>query len=374
MTTSAEPNNTILFVDDEPAILRSLQWSLMHEDYTILTAPSGEEGLELIKNHDIAVIVSDEMMPNMRGSEFLSKAREIAPNSVRMVLTGYADIDAAIDAINKGGAYRYLTKPWNQTELITSIKYAFERYTLKRENLRLLQLTEQQNQKLNHFNEELQEKLTARTAELEQSLTEKTALLREIYHRVKNNMQVIASMLKIQARYIDQPNQIDVFKECENRIHAMALVHERLYQSKSLDCIDLVAYIRSLTNDLEDAYFATAQHVRVNINGNDIHVGMDTAIPCGLIINELVSNAFKYAFTDRQNGSIDIAIQRIDELKLVLDIRDDGIGLPADIDTTGTNSMGMWLVHSLSQQLQGHTEIINGAGTHFRLHINEIKK
>jgi DNA-binding NtrC family response regulator len=133
--------NRILFVDDEENVLRSLKRLFMSEDYTVLTALSGPDGLAVLKEVEVPVIVSDQRMPVMTGAEFLEKSRELSPDSVRIILTGYADVEAAIGAINRGGAYRYVSKPWNDNELLLVIKDAFDKYRLVKENKYLTKLT-----------------------------------------------------------------------------------------------------------------------------------------------------------------------------------------------------------------------------------------
>ena len=137
--------NRILFVDDEENVLRSLKRLFMSEDYTVLTALSGPDGLAVLKEVEVPVIISDQRMPVMTGAEFLEKSRELSPDSVRIILTGYADVEAAIGAINRGGAYRYVSKPWNDNELLLVIKDAFDKYRLVKENKYLTELTIQQN-------------------------------------------------------------------------------------------------------------------------------------------------------------------------------------------------------------------------------------
>ncbi len=136
----------ILFVDDEENVIRSLQRLFIDEGYDIFAVTSAGKGLEILRDNEIAVIVSDQRMPQMSGAEFLEAARKIRPDSVRIILTGYADAQTAIDAINKGGAYRYIAKPWNDDDLILAVRGAVEQYRLIGENRRLVELTKKQNE------------------------------------------------------------------------------------------------------------------------------------------------------------------------------------------------------------------------------------
>ncbi len=175
----------ILFVDDEENVVRSLQRLFMDEDYDVFTASSGAEGLDIVRGNEIAVVVSDQGMPQMRGTEFLGYVKEISPDTVRMVLTGYADLNAAIDAINKGGAYQYITKPWNNDSLILSVSTAVERYKLVKQNRYLTELTNKQNEELKTWSEELETVVQQQTIDL----TYKNKELVDLTEKLKRDFQ-----------------------------------------------------------------------------------------------------------------------------------------------------------------------------------------
>ncbi len=183
--------NRILFVDDEENVLRSLKRLFMSEDYTVLTAPSGPDGLAVLKEVEVPVIVSDQRMPVMTGAEFLEKSIELSPDSVRIILTGYADVEAAIGAINRGGAYRYVSKPWNDNELLLVIKDAFDKYRMVKENKYLTELTIQQNDELKKWSTELEFYVQQHTIEL----TNQNKELKKLNAKLKNNVsEVLASL------------------------------------------------------------------------------------------------------------------------------------------------------------------------------------
>ena len=183
--------NRILFVDDEENVLRSLKRLFMSEDYEVLTALSGPDGLAVLKEVEVPVIVSDQRMPVMTGAEFLEKSRELSPDSVRIILTGYADVEAAIGAINRGGAYRYVSKPWNDNELLLVIKDAFDKYRLVKENKYLTELTIQQNDELKKWSTELEFYVQQHTIEL----TNQNKELKKLNAKLKNNVsEVLASL------------------------------------------------------------------------------------------------------------------------------------------------------------------------------------
>ena len=181
----------VLFVDDEENVLRSLKRLFMSEDYEVLTAASGAEGLKMIGEVEVPVIVSDQRMPGMSGAEFLEKSRGISPDSVRIILTGYADIQAAIGAINKGGAYRYISKPWNDGDLLLVVKDAFDKYKLIKENKFLTKLTMQQNEELKKWSSELEFYVQQHTIEL----TNQNKELKKLNEKLRKNVPEILSSL-----------------------------------------------------------------------------------------------------------------------------------------------------------------------------------
>ncbi len=200
------------------------------------------------------------------------------------------------------------------------------------------------------------------------SLAEKVVLLREIHHRVKNNFQVIISLLKIQSRHIKDQSLRDTFMDSQNRIRSMALVHERLYMSNDLSNIRSAEYISTLVNGLKRSY-TTHSGIDLQADVADIKLPVDTAIACGLIINELISNSLKHAFHEMREGTILISFHSSgNELECELIIMDNGCGLPEDIELGKVKSMGLSLVNSLStRQLSGKVEITRDAGTEFKI-------
>ncbi len=188
----------ILFVDDEENILKALRRLMMDEEYEVFTATSGEEGLRILKEEkDIGVIVSDQRMPGLSGVDFLEKAREINPYAVRIILTGYADINAAIDAINRGGAYRYVSKPWKDEEMLQLIKEAASRYCLVMENRRLIGIINRQNEELKKWNTELEKRVQEQTEELKKKNEALLALKERIERNFKNSIEAFSSLLEL---------------------------------------------------------------------------------------------------------------------------------------------------------------------------------
>ena len=212
--------------------------------------------------------------------------------------------------------------------------------------------------------------------QIQASLREKEIMLQEIHHRVKNNLQIISSLLDLQSTSIQDPRIVQALQNSQARIRSMALVHERLYRSPDLTRIDAAVYVRSLASYLFMAYANDIGDVVPNVQIDDISLAIDTAIPCGLIINELISNGLKYAFPpDRdwpqgERGEIRIEMRQAEsELgqQIHILVSDNGVGLPPDLDWQNPSSLGLQLVHMLTQQLDGILELDQSSGTSFRL-------
>jgi two-component sensor histidine kinase len=204
------------------------------------------------------------------------------------------------------------------------------------------------------------------------SLKEKETLLKEIHHRVKNNLQIVVSLLNLQSRYIEDEKSSQVIRECQNRIRAMALVHEKLYKSADIARINLDDYVRFLGNSLFGFYGMKGKGIRFYTIISEVTLDINTAIPIGLMLNELVSNSLKYAFPDGRTGEISITIHREDHL-LTIVYKDTGVGIPEDFDWRNAKSLGLRLVISLVEQLQGTIELDRSAGTMFNIVVKEIK-
>jgi PAS domain S-box-containing protein len=207
------------------------------------------------------------------------------------------------------------------------------------------------------------------------SLKEKEVLLKEIHHRVKNNLQIISSLLNLQSTYIKDPQALGMFKESQNRVRSMALIHEKLYQSKDISRIDFTEYIRNLAGNLIRSYGASPAKVKLVIDADQISLGVDTAIPCGLIINELVTNSLKYAFTDGRKGEIRVSLRNETDGKgqYRLIVADNGVGFPESIDLRKTTTLGLQLVSTLTDQLNGTIEVKRENGTEFIIRFSEVK-
>jgi PAS domain S-box-containing protein len=220
------------------------------------------------------------------------------------------------------------------------------------------------------FNKDLERGISERTEKLNASLEEKVLLLQEIHHRVNNNLQILIGLINLQSRNIADKNIQEALKETQNRVRAMALVHEKLYQSSDIGKITLQEYVIFLGTHLIQFFNMNQQGITIVTDISDVAVGIDTAIPFGLILNELFSNSLKHAFPKRRKGEISVAINREDH-KLTILFKDNGIGIPEDFDWRETNTLGMQLVIMLTDQLNGTIELEKGEGTLFRLTLPE---
>lgn len=217
--------------------------------------------------------------------------------------------------------------------------------------------------------------VTERKQALEQikiSLHEKEVLLKEIHHRVKNNMQVITSLLSLQSKTIRDEQALSVFQDSQNRVKSMALIHETLYQSENLSRIDFAEYLKKLVAHVSRSYRIRPDAVKIHTNVDNVSLPIDMAVPCGLIINELASNSLKYAFPTDTKGEINITFERADS-QYVLKVSDTGVGLPYDFDPEKRKSLGMKLVLMLTGQLNGEMKYRNGLGTTFEIRFPEEK-
>jgi two-component sensor histidine kinase len=201
-------------------------------------------------------------------------------------------------------------------------------------------------------------------------LEEKEILLKEIHHRVKNNLQIIASLLHLQESTVDS-DVAAILKESEGRVRSMASIHENLYQSPTFNDINFKQYIEKLLYDRLYTYGIPKDTIRTKLDIKEINLNIETAIPLGLIINELVTNIVKYAFPHK-NGTITIKLKSQNE-KLELIIADNGIGLPKDIDIENSETLGLQLVNNLINQLDGELEIDITNGTEFKILFEELK-
>jgi PAS domain S-box-containing protein len=202
--------------------------------------------------------------------------------------------------------------------------------------------------------------------ELRNSLHEKEVLLKEIHHRVKNNLQIISSLIHLQEKNIKDKRDIEVFRDSKDRIRSMALVHESLYQSDNLAMVNFGVYVKKIVDNLVSTYLSSEDRIQIKVCVGDLTLAIDTAIPCGLLVNEFLTNALKYAFPVERKGDVNLSLEKMDS-RFVLAVADNGIGLPDNFSIEKQETLGMTLIRNLVNQLQGELLIKNENGVCFQI-------
>ncbi len=376
-----EDTVSILIVDDRPDKLMALESVISHLGQTIVKAESGREALRCLLHQDFAVILLDINMPGMDGFETaaLIRQRRNSEHTPIIFVTGISDTDPHVSRGYSLGAVDYILTPVLPDVLRTKVAVFVELHK-KTQQIR------QQAASLRRAHDELEVRVRERTAELaganaalkveiavrrqaeakvRESLKEKEILLKEIHHRVKNNLQVVSSLLRLQAAGIKDEATAALFYESQTRVRSMALIHEELYQAGNLARVDFASYLRRLLPDLARTYRADAsEKIDLKIEAEDVSLPVDRAIPCGLIVNELITNALKHGFPDGRPGNIQVRLQALQQ-QTSLAIRDDGIGFPPELDFRQSRSLGLQLVCTLANQLGGTINLKRDNGTEF---------
>ncbi|TSA54660.1 MAG: response regulator [Planctomycetaceae bacterium] len=374
--------NVLIAEDNEESryLLKKLLKGYGHE---ITAVPNGVEALEQAMAQPPDIIVSDIMMPEMDGFQLCQECKQnehlkdIPFIFYTATYTSNEDEKFALSL----GADAFILKPAEPDIFVRKLSEEFEKAKLKPlVSDKIVPL--EPSHYLTEYSKRIVAKLESKIAQLDieiaerkraeenvrQSLLEKEVMLKEIHHRVKNNMQVISSLLNLQAGYIEDERALDLFKECQNRVRTMSLIHERLYQAEDLASINFTEYIRRLTGNLLVVYRIDTGIIKLNIYVEDVFLDINKSIPCGLIINELVSNVFKHAFPEGSEGEVSITLteDKVDK-KYTLIVSDDGVSFPEGLDFRETETLGMRLVNILTEQLHGTIELDRSGGTSFKI-------
>jgi len=348
----------ILVVDDSPTNLMHLSTILSAEGYAVTPADSGGRALAEVAARPPDLILLDIRMAGVDGFEVCRQLKAaVATRDIPIIF-----ISAASDAAERVegleiGAVDFISKPVQRAELRARVKTHIELRRLRVQSERLVADAQRTNRLLQ---EELFERNQAEEA-LASSLREKEDLLKESHHRVKNNLALIISLMRLEAGRSREPETQMVLKQMQARIQSVVLLNETLYKTQSYTRVKLEDYLKQVATHLFRANVASAGAVRLVMDLKPAEVDTREAIPCGLILNELMTNSLKHAFTDDRSGEIRIGLDRDTAGKVRLEVSDTGPGLPADFESKERNSLGLFLVSDLVKQLRGALEIGPGA-------------
>ncbi len=342
----------VLNFEDDPAdalIVERALGKVFLMNFEVTTVQRLEDGLRWLREKTFDVALVDLKLPDAHGMQAFERLCVAAPQLPLIVLTGNQDDRLAVQILRQG-AQDYLLKHEATGPLLAkAIRYGIERHRIRFElNSRALKLKE-------------------RETTLRKFLREKDVLLKEIHHRVKNNLQIISSLLNLQSRRIKDPHTLEIFRESCDRVQLMALIHEKLYGSADLSQLDFNEYLHSLAAMILRSYAHKSRSVKVAFHLQEqLHLGLDLAIPLGLIASELISNSLKHAFARDGKGTITLELNQVDS-DITFCIRDNGQGLPPDFSMDEPASLGLRLVKLLAGQLEAQLTWSRAPGASFIL-------
>jgi two-component sensor histidine kinase/CheY-like chemotaxis protein len=398
----------VLVIEDnlaDTALIREMLKESQNTRFKLYNARKLQEGLEIINENSIQVLLLDLNLPDSKGIETFYKASESVSEIPIIILSGFDDEDTAIKAV-KGEAQDYLIKGNVESSLLVrSICYAIERKANEIELLKysdhLEELVEQRTLELKNSNIQLKKEIEERKnaeEEIRTSLLEKKVLLEEIHKRVENNLETISNLMGLECSNAVDKEPVEIYQESQNRVKAIALIHEQLSRSEDFGIVDFSKYAQDIVDYLFNIYAVDPDQIEVSISANGILLDIDTAVPCGLIINELVTNSIKHAFPMTLNSlgenepsfkdliekngkymydypekacKIDINLS-LNQNIYILEVKDNGIGLPGDFDIIYPKTTGMQMVNALVRQLDGLIDLENDHGAEFKISFREF--
>ncbi len=350
----------VLVIEDNPSDMEMLRELLYDQDrraFNVVHVERLSKAIPYLSGGQIDIIISDLGLPDSQGLDTLKTLKEHSSDIPIVVLTGLDNEKIGLQAL-KEGAQDYLVKgQMSSQSLARSLRYAIERNAIEMDRKKM----------------ELQIIL---------QLKEKEMLLKEIHHRVKNNMQVISSLLLLQSQTAKDEATRLLFRESQNRIRSIALVHEQLYRSDNLNQIEYGGYLKKMFSALFESFGADPHKVVLVIDVSNVMITIEKAVPCSLIVNEQISNSLKHAFPkdkfpNDRNGEIRIGfVLDAASGNYILDYCDNGVGIPEDMDPQKTGTLGMQLIYGLTQQLGGTVTLERDKGVHFTITFpsKELKK
>ena len=378
----------VLIVDDQADNRYLLTTLFTKSGHRVAEAPNGKIALEILAEGGWDLVITDIFMPVMDGYQLCREIRSserLKHLPLIFYTATYVD-DKDEEFALKLGADRFFRKPLDLRIFMESVRELMEEIAKNPGRARpTIQADEKEILKL--YSERLVNKLEKKMLSLEQevaerkrteealrvSLQEKEALLQEVHHRVKNNMQVISSLFNLQAKHTANEECRQILVEGQMRIRTMSLVHEQLYRSFDLSKIDLCGYVQSLATHLLSVYLRDSTRVRMQTDFEELFLDVNSAIPCGLILNELISNAFKHAFPGGRPGLVRIGLRRKPDDTVEIRVADDGVGLPEGVDFRQGETLGLQIIHLLAEQLDGALDVDRTKGTAVTLTFRESK-
>ena len=368
-----ELHEKILFVEDDPGDQLAVKRLAAEEDFLYDADIAGtlKEAKELLQREEYNLVVLDYMLHDGTAFDLFAHIRGIPI----IIVTGIGDEEIAVRAM-KAGAYDYMVKDSEGSYLKTlpvTIENVLKRHrtemelTRYREHLELLVRVRTED-----LRREIEERKKAEEQAMK-SLREKEHLIREVHHRVKNNMQIVSSILNMQASELGTTpgREAEILKRGEGRIQSMALVHDSLYESEDLSRVDFKLYIGTLLNHIRDSFGIDEQTIAMEIDVEDVPLSINMAIPCAQIINELVTNSIRYAFPDGRKGRIVVSLKK-HEQGYRLTVADNGVGIRNSENGEYSPSLGLQLAEALTVQLKGAIELNRDQGTAFTIDFSGI--
>ncbi len=353
MSQAQEMQNNILIVDDTPENLTVLSRMLEAHGYQVRPAVNGQVALKAISRALPDVILLDIIMPGMNGYE-LCRRLKTDKQTREIPIIFISALDEVMDKVKAFavGGVDFITKPFHAEEVLARVHTHLALRNMQRrlqtQNVRLQQEVKTRQQ--------MEEKIGS-------ALKEKGLLLQELHHRTESSMNIICSMLRLQSSGMRDTNVVQMFKDLETRVRTIALVHQRLYQTENLSQVDLKDYIYDIGILLYKNYKTNATKVELKPTLESAYVSIDSAILCGLLLNELLSNSLKHAFPEDMTGEINLTLRPLDSGEVELRVKDNGIGLPKGFDAK-KDGIGLQLVRALEQSnLKGAVNYNTGNGT-----------
>lgn len=321
----------ILLIEDNPGdvcLLREMFSTEQPGSYEITHLPRLGLALNHLAQGGVDIVLLDLGLPDGEGMDTVRRVNKLAPQVPVIVLTGTDEDDAVAGAMSEG-AHDYLVKGQIETRALPrALRHAIERFRM-------------------------QAKAALTNIELAGRVQEKDLMLSEIHHRVKNSLQVVSSLLRLEAGRIHDPSVNEMLQATQNRIRSMAMIHQTLYQSKDFARVDFHAFLQSFVPTLVQSYSIHPQEISLAFHVAEVRLPIDAAIPCGLIVNELISNALKHAFPDGRRGKITIEFTQKSDQDAILSVEDDGVGIPEGFSFENSETLGIQLVYMLAGQLGG---------------------